>query len=218
MKIISQLEANKGTVSSALGKALAKKVLEGDLDILNEAIELCTFDLINEKTKHIRAGAAKIVELVAEKKPELMAPFLEKLLPALTVKEPQTRWMIIRTMGFCAPLNKKTAKKAISFARQYIKENEGLCIVSSADLFLGDFGAISSKDAELVFPYLEESSQNVILNEQDWLMESFIKIFKLVNDDCRGKITKFAKQWTSHSRKSTQARANKLLKLTEEHG
>jgi len=34
------------------------------------------------KEKNIRSGAAKIVEIVAELKPELVASHLEKLLPA----------------------------------------------------------------------------------------------------------------------------------------
>src|SRR3990172_5104634 len=99
MSIFHQLADNKGTVSSALGKQLAKQVLDGDESILREAIELTIFDPKNEKAKNIRGGAAKIVEQVAEKRPELVAVFLADLEPALDVPEPQTRWMIIRTFG-----------------------------------------------------------------------------------------------------------------------
>jgi hypothetical protein len=48
--------------------------------------------------KHVRAGAAKVVEIVAENRPELVAPHLSKLLPALSVEEPQTRWAIKRSL------------------------------------------------------------------------------------------------------------------------
>ena len=153
MSIFEELAANKGTISSALGKALAKKVLqEGQSDILSECIDLSTYEKEDVSAKNIRAGAAKVVEIVAEKRPEMVAPRLEDLLPALSVQEPQTRWMIIRTMGFCAHLNKPIAQKAIPYAKKYIAEKEGLIIASSADLFLGDYGALSKEDAEIVFP------------------------------------------------------------------
>jgi hypothetical protein len=73
-------------------------------------------------------------------------------------------------VGLCAYLNKPDAQKALVFAEKYIDKKEGLCIASSADLFLGDFGALSKKDAGKVFPILEESMKNVITNEQDWLL------------------------------------------------
>jgi|GEM_PF-5887422 len=40
MTILPQLIENKGTVSSALGKALALKALKGEIEILYEVIEI----------------------------------------------------------------------------------------------------------------------------------------------------------------------------------
>ena len=108
MTIFAQLSTNKGTVSSVLGKTLAQQVLqEGRSDILLECIDLSSYEATSPASRHIRAGAAKVVEIVAEAQPELVAPHLEKLLPALAVAEPQTCWMIIRVMGFCARLNNR---------------------------------------------------------------------------------------------------------------
>lgn len=93
MDLFDLLKSNKGTVSSALGKELAQKVLKGDTSILNDAVKYVSFELQNEKSKGIRAGAAKILEKVAEIQPELIADKLDRLKPALEVKEPQTRWL-----------------------------------------------------------------------------------------------------------------------------
>jgi hypothetical protein len=105
MGTFEQLSNNKGKVPTALGKALARQVLEGQTGILMECIDLASYEPSRPGQKHIRAGAAKVVEIVAETRPDLVAPFLEKLLPACSVEEPQTRWMVMRTMGFCAHLN-----------------------------------------------------------------------------------------------------------------
>jgi hypothetical protein len=129
MIIFDQLSTNKGTVSSALGKTLAQKVLqENRMDILSECIDLVSYEAAKPASRDIRSGAAKVVEIVAERQPEMVAPHLEKLFPALSVQEPQTRWMVIRVMGFCARLNKPAARKAIAYAEKYIDDKEGLCI------------------------------------------------------------------------------------------
>jgi hypothetical protein len=215
MSIFDQLSTNKGTVSSALGKTLAQKVLqEGQTEILTECIALSSFEASKIASKHIRSGAAKVVEIVAEKRPELVAPHLESLLPALTAPEPQTRWMIIRVMGFCAHLNQPIAQKAIAYAEKYLdKKNEGLCLASSADLFLGDFGALSPQAAQQVFPILEYSLDTVITNEQDWLLEALFKVYPNLDETGQDTIRKFAQRWQYSSRKTTQQRARMILNL-----
>lgn len=214
MSIFEQLSNNKGTVSSALGKALARKVLlECRTDILSECINLVSYEASSPDSRHIRSGAAKVVEIVAEKQPELVAPHLGKLFAALSVSEPQTRWMIIRVMGFCAHLNKPVAQKAIAYAEKYIDSKEGLCIASSADLFLGDLGAVSKKDAQKVFPILEQSMETAIENEQDWLLEACYKVFPNLEKTEQEVVLKFAQHWQYSTRKSTQQRAGKILRL-----
>ena len=52
------------------------------------------------------------------------------------------------------------------------KKKACVCLASSADLFLGDYGALSKQAAEQVFPILEYSLDNIITNEQDWLLEA----------------------------------------------
>jgi len=215
MDLLELLKNNKGTVSSALGKELAQKVLSGDESILPDAVELSIFEPENEKAKNVRSGAAKIVEIVAEKRPDLVAPHLEKLLPALSVSEPQTRWMIIRAMGFCAKLNAKTAETAIKYADDYISKKEGLCIASSADLFLGDYGAISKDHAKQVFPIIERSISTVIQNESDWILEAIFKMFNNLDSDEREIAWSFARINSDSDRKSTQKRALKIIKLYE---
>lgn len=115
-------------------------------------------------------------------------------------------------MGFCAHLNKSAAQKAIGYAEKFIDDKEGLVLASSADLFLGDLGAISKKDAHRVFPILERSMENVIENEQDWLLESLYKAFPNLEKTEREIVMKFAGRWQYSTRKSTQQRARKLLR------
>ena len=217
MSVYEQLSDNKGTVSSALSKTLARKVLDqGQLEILMECIQLAIYEASKPEARHIRAAASKVVELVAEKQPELVAPHLERLFPALSVPEPQTRWVTIRVMGYCSRSNMPAAEKAIPYAEKYLDAKEGLCIASSADLFLGDFGAISREAAQTIFPILALSMDTVIENEQDWLLEAIFKVFPNLDQVNQVIARQFAERWQYSSRKSTQQRARKILRLRQQ--
>ena len=214
MSVFERLSENRGTMSSALGKALAQEVLRDDrIDILSECVDLACYDAGSPASRNIRAGAAKVVEIVAEERPELVAPDLGKLLPALAVEEPQTRWMVIRVMGFCAPLNTPVARAAIAYAEQYLADKKGLVLASSADLFLGDLGAVSRDDAHSVFPILEKSMVNPLPNEPDWVLEALAKVFPNLDQADRAGAVELAKPWRRAPRKATQHRAQKILGL-----
>lgn len=212
MLIFNQLKNNKGTVSSALGKQLAQEALNGNEKILKEAIELANFDSDDEKSKNIRAGAAKIIEKVAEKRPDLVAPYLQNLKPALNVSETQTRWMIIHVFGLCAKLNYEIAVTALEKAKEYIRENTGVCLTGAATMYLGDIGALSPKETKKVFPILENLLKTASLNEIDWILEGFYKIFENADKNIQRKIIEHTKKYVNSSKKSQQIRANKILK------
>lgn len=213
MSIFEQLQSNKGTTSSALGKALADQVLKGDNEILSEVIRLVNYDSRNEKSKSIRAGAAKIIEKVAEVKPDLVSPYLAELFPALDVKEPQTRWMIITTIGYCAKLDQEKAGKAVPYAEKFINEHQGICLSAAAEGYLGRFGEISSCNAAVVLPILLEAYDDPLPNEIDWILEAFYKIFSRLPPESKKILVECATEYSEFSKSSTRKRAEKILKL-----
>ncbi len=216
MSIFEQLQKNKGTTSSALGKKLADQVINGDEEILLEAIKLVKYDLKNEKSKNIRAGAAKIIEKVAEKKPEYISSYLNDLLPALDADEPQTRWMIMMTLGYCSNLNPKIASKGIPYAKMYINEKQGVCLSGAAELYLGYIGAKSTEFAESVLPILLDAYDNPLPNEMDWILEAFQKIIINVSPKSKKIIIDCANEQLNAFKPSTKNRATKLLKKMKE--
>jgi hypothetical protein len=212
MDLFDQLKNNKGTVSSALGKELAEKVLKGDKSILEQAIDYVSYDLDNQKSKGIRAGAAKTLEKVAEKQPDLIANRLNKLKPALTVKEPQTRWMLMQVFGFCAKLNPKDSESIMDYAKQYLTENTGVCLSGAVHLYLGRIGATSEKSADKVLPILDDALKTASENEIDWILEGFLNIIDKVDSDSKQLIKRNAELQLDSKKKSTQNRPKKILK------
>jgi len=212
MEIFELLKANKGTVSSALGKELGAKVLNGDSSILEQAMKYVVFDLNDDKSKGIRAGAAKIIEVVAEKKPELIAKDLDKLKPALNAPEPQTRWMLMYVFGFCAKLNPKDSISVMDYAKKYLTENAGVCLSGAVHQYLGRIGATSEKTAMIVLPILDDSLRTASENEIDWILEGFISILNVLKPDSLMIVKRNAEIYLDSRKKSTQDRAKKILK------
>ncbi len=212
MEIFDLLKSNKGTVSSALGKDLADKVLKGDLSILQEAFKDVVYDLDNINSKGIRAGAAKIIEKVAEKKPELIAKDLNKLKLALNSPEPQTRWMLMQVFGFCAKLNTEASISVLDFAKKYLTENAGVCLTGAVHLYLGRIGATSNNTANEVVFILDDSLKTASENEIDWILEGFLYILDNLDSDSIEIVKRNAEIYLDSRKKSTQDRAKKILK------
>jgi hypothetical protein len=213
MTLLVELSNNKGTVSSSLGKEKAAEILDGNVDLLKEAIPLICFDLGNPKSKHIRAGAAKIVECVSEKRPTLVEPFLEKILPGLKAEEPQTKWMIFMTLGYSAKINPDLAGKGLPFAKKYILEKTDgqLCLVGAIDKYLGFLGKTSKENAQKSYKLLIESIDNVIMNEADWILEGFIDIAEYMNPEQKKEILSIANEYIDSPKKVTQKRCKMLI-------
>lgn len=210
--LLDQLKSNKGTVSSALGKELAQQVLNGDQLILQEAVTYASYDFKNPKSKNIRAGAAKILEKVAEQKPELVADHLDRLKPALTVGEPQTRWMIMQVFGYCAALNPKDAVSVLCYAQKYLSEDAGVCLSGAAHQYLGRIGATSKVTAKTVLPILDDALKTASENEVDWILEAFMSILDKLDEDAKQVVRHDSESQLNAKKKSTQNRAMKILK------
>lgn len=172
------------------------------------------FDLNDEKSKGIRAGAAKIIEVVAEKKPELIAKDLEKLKPALNAPEPQTRWMLMYVFGFCAKLNPTDSISVMDYAKKYLTENAGVCLSGAVHQYLGRIGATSKKTAMDVLPILDDSLRTASENEIDWIFEGFLNIISNLNPEPLEIVKRNAELYLDSRKKSTQDRAKKILIIT----
>lgn len=212
MKIFKLLQDNKGTVSSALGKELAQKALNGKNEIINEAVDLITYQPTEEEAKNIRAGAAKIIEKVAEKKPGLIASYIDELVTALDMEEPQTRWMAIRAIGYCASDNPRKAYQAIKYAKKFLDKSEGVCLSGATAFYLGELGAADAKYAKESLEILEKFIKQASKNEVDWVLEAFIRIYDHIIAEDQKRIQKMAKKHVKAPKKSTQKRVSVILK------
>jgi hypothetical protein len=206
MSILTQLQNNKGTVSSALGKSLAKDVLKGNTGILSEAVQLVTSD-----SKNVRSGAAKIIECVAEERPDMVTDYLVDLIPALEFPEPQTRWMITHTLGLCAKLKPETAIEIFDKAVSFTGINHGTCLQDSAIRYFGYIGSLSEKHASKVFPVLEDAIHN-IPKRIPRILESFNRMIECMTIEDRLKLSDYIISFMNHEQPVVRKWAVKIKK------
>ena len=186
---------------------MAQEVLAGNTAVQKEAVEL-----IAHEEKNVRAGAAKIIEQVALANPSLVAGHLPRLLPTLDAPEPQTRWMVIHTLGLCAALDPATALKAYPKAEEFIAQKSGACLWGSTIKYLGDLGATSRDSGQLVFPLLETALQEVPRQERA-VLESFLRLVGEANSEMRAKIIRYAESLLDDSRPSVRKAARGVQKV-----
>ncbi len=210
MSILPQLEENKGLVSSALGKSLARQVLAGQTPILEEAVEL-----LAHEDKNVRAGAAKIVEQVAMVDPGLVVDFCPQILPALAVPERQTRWMVIHALGYCASLDTTTALRALPRAQAFIEADSGACLWGATIVYLGHVGATSRANAQKVFPLLEQALHDVPKQAKK-VLESFLGLLDQADDETRAKIAGYAETCAQSDKATLKRVARKIQKELEQ--
>lgn len=204
MSILPQLMENRGTVSSALGKALASEVLSGSRDILGEAAELLYHEL-----KNVRAGAAKIVEQVAVSGPGLVVPLMPGLPPALDLSELQSRWMVIHTLGLCAALDPRTAAEALPKARLYMQSASGVCLWGATVKYLGHLASTPRVEARRVFPLLMQA-YTTIPKLRKVILESLLQLCDQGDEPMRRELALLADSHLEDDKPSVPRAARKL--------
>ena len=207
MTLLDQLIQNKGTVSSALGKQLAKDVLNGQTSILKEAIELLNYD-----SKNVRSGASKIIEKVAEEKPELVADSIDTYIEALNFPEPQTRWMMIHTIALCAKLMPEKAFEIFDEVIKYLNPKEGTVLRDRAITYLGYLGAISNRYCEKTYPFLIQAIKTCP-DRITRIFESLLRMADRLTQNMKNEIKQKADFYISYGSPAEKNWAKKLKKL-----
>lgn len=206
MTLLEQLQENKGTVSSALGKQLAKEALSGNKQLLIEALKLIHFD-----DKNVRSGAAKIIEKVAEEKPTLVSDHLSDLLICMNYPEAQTRWMVLHILGLCASYQPEISREVFDDAIKYLDKKHGTVLNDRAITYLGYIGALSPDDCKIVFPYLIDCF-DLHPNRITRIFESFLRMTDNLNNDQKETLRKYLQKFESDKKPSIRNWVKKVKK------
>jgi HEAT repeat protein len=195
MQLYEELKNNKGLVSTALSKKIAKQILEGKSELIKEA-----YSLLTDSNPNIRASSAKIIEIVAESKPELVSCQLEEIVPCLNLPERQTRWVAIYILGCCALLKPQIAEKGLKKAVEFLNDkNSGTCLLDRSITYLGLMGSVSNKYSKQILPILISSVKNAP-DRAIRIIEGIENMVEFIEEDSFSEVSDFLTRFSKDKR------------------
>lgn len=106
-----------------------------------------------------RQLAASALSLVAKSNPELLVPFIDKLIDALNRPEAQTRWECLEALAILVEYDARSCNKAIPEAETSLFDEESGPVRLAAVKFLCKLGATTENRSEKVWPLIDEAIQ-----------------------------------------------------------
>lgn len=161
--------------------------------------------------RDFRASAAKIIEVVGEKKADWIAPYAGHLLSALDNPEPQTRWSCLYSLGLCAAYNPLPANQGFNKALQFLFEDKGTCLLGRAIDYLGLIGAVSPE-----YGVKSVNALNLALGKMPELSKRIFEAMQRMKNSkyeaTRQLVSEIAEEYKEDSRSSVRKAAFLLLK------
>lgn len=74
---------------------------------------------------------------------------------------------------------------------------------------------MSSQNADTVFPILKNAYANPLLNEMNWILEAFIKIFNNLSEANKKEVLSYADEQLKSHQLGVKTRAEKIIKLSK---
>ncbi|MDO4437218.1 MAG: hypothetical protein Q4B77_04630 [Coriobacteriaceae bacterium] len=128
--------------------------VEASTDALTALVE----DL-SSSSRRTRQLAARVINLLAQREPELLVPFIAQLIDALYRPEAQTRWEILDALTVLAPEHAKDCGAAYEGAEAALFDEISAPLRLSAFKFLTVWGATERRRSEKVWPIVDEAIQ-----------------------------------------------------------
>lgn len=211
MSYLDLFMSNKGTISSKLSKQIATQLLESNQGIPYEIVELCFYNHHVGKFKNIRSSACKIVELIAEERPEWVSSYLKDLSLVLEVSEAQSKWMIIKTFSYCADLNKGDFKDILNNVLQIFNNDPGLVLMSSCLMYFSSFINIYNASFDSILDEIVKYTSHSKENEFDFFISFFEEVRHLFSSSTKERVYALVNIMKHSSRKITLKRKKKFL-------
>ena len=123
-----------------------------------ETLEALVEDL-SDRSRRTRQLSAHVIELVTERDPELLAPYIPELIDALERPEAQTRWEVLDALTALTSTHARECGPAFEGAEDALFDELSAPLHLSAFRFLTVWGSSERRRSEKVWPVLDEAIQ-----------------------------------------------------------
>ena len=122
MEILNQLSSRQGDKTEDSNKIVAEKCIANPRILAEIAVGL------EDKDKKLQADCIEVFTLVSEKKPELIVPYAENILPLLSCKDTKTRWEAVHTLSFIAEKIPELVFSVLPVLQSFIEKDKSTIV------------------------------------------------------------------------------------------
>lgn len=151
MSILDELSSSVGDRTENSNRAVAQKV-EADPILLSEIAA----GLASPNLKMV-GDCAEVLTMVSEKRPEVVAPFIDRVIPLLQSKNKRVRWESMHTLVFLARRAAATIAPLLPQLAAAIAQDDSVIVREYAIQVLGEYSITSAAAAQGAFPILLKS-------------------------------------------------------------
>ena len=163
------------------------------------------------KDARLAGDCAEVMTKVAQERPELVAPFVERLVPRLWHKNGRVRWETAHAIGLTAARVPETIEKELPRLTRLIREDESVIVRDYLVDAVAAWGATSSKAARAAFPILHDAAGAFAGKHAARILGALAPIARAA-PVLAGESRSLAQGFAEHSRPGVRKAAKALLK------
>ncbi len=208
MEILNSLSSRKGNRTEDSNKIVAEQCAADPRLLADISIGL------EESDKKLQADCAEVFTMVAEKRPELVAPYAAAILPLLSSKETKTRWEAAHALAYIAEFVPDVVSDALPALRSLIERDKSTIVRDYALDTVAGYAKAGVETSREAYSILKSALA-------EWGEKHARQVFRGFNnilDHLPGtavEIRSLTKPYLSAQKKIVAAEAAKIVKRTE---
>jgi len=208
MEILNQLSSRKGDKSEIANRIVAEKCIANPKTLAEISIGL------EDSDRKLQSDCIEVFTLVAELKPEFVAPYAENILPLLYSKETKTRWEAVHTLSFIADKIPDIIFSVLPVLQSLVEKDKSTIVRDYAMDTVANYAKVSAETSEKSYEVLKFALEL-------WGEKHAKQVFKGFNNvlsncsDYNAEINSLVQPYLTANKKIVATEAKKIIKRTE---
>ena len=210
MDILNQLSSRKGDKTEDSNKIVAEKCIANPRLLAEIADGLVETQCLAS----LRSDCIEVFTLVAEKKPELIVPYAENVIPLLHSKETKTRWEAVHTLSFIAANIPDVIFSMLPTLQSLIEKDKSTIVRDYAMDTVANYAKVSAETSAQSYEILKfalelwsEKHAKQVLRGFNYVLDNYT--------DCKAEIHSLVQPYLSANKKIVATEATKIVKRIE---
>ena len=208
MALFTQLSSQIGDRSEQGNRRVAAIILNDPVLIEDISTGL------RSKNAKLLADCAEVCTMMAESRPELVAPLADQLIPLLQHKNTRVRWEAMHAMALVTPLALPLVSQHFPEIAHLFRNDTSVIVRDYAVVCAGNLAAGGPDYARMVYPFLKESLSAYQTKHARLALIALAKAAPFLEAH-KDELRDLANLYLGHVKPSIKQAARKLIKVLE---